>query len=98
MRKIIRNRGCLPRKESLTETRFFDQQRETTAVFSMELRIRSDPWEILRLGRVEEVRKWHMGCGEGEYCGICFDKAGAPKSSLTPRILDDDPAQLEMLS
>jgi hypothetical protein len=76
MRKIIRSRVCLPPERIPDRNQNFDQQRETTAVFSMELRIRSDPWEILRLGGVEKVRKWHMGCGAAGYCGICFDKAG----------------------
>jgi hypothetical protein len=68
--------GLPPPERILDRNQIFDQQRETTAVFSMELRIRSDPWEILRQGGVEKVRKWHIGCGEAGYCGICFDKAG----------------------
>lgn len=48
-----------------------------------------------------EVAKWHTGCLRLGIVGLASTKTVeivAPKSSLTPCILDDDPAQLEMLS
>jgi len=76
IRKIIRSRRCLPLERIPSRNQIFDRQKVITAIFSMELRIRGDPWGILKLGGVEKVRKWHMGCGEAGHCGICFDKTG----------------------
>src|SRR5205807_386002 len=52
----------------------------------------------------QEAKEWHLGC-QGRTIGGIVGLASsrtvevvAPKSSLTPCILDDDPAQLEMLS
>jgi hypothetical protein len=42
-----------PRKQ------IFDEQRVITAVFSMELRIRGDPWGIPRTGGVEGAEVAH---------------------------------------
>jgi hypothetical protein len=76
IRKIIRSGAVSRWKEIPSRNQIFDRQKVITAIFSMELRIRGDPWGILKLGGVEKVRKWHTGCGEAGHCGICFDKTG----------------------